>query len=58
MIKHKGKIIGTTAMDFAGPSTFKGRATVKDKCAYEIIIYAYDAQTGNTGVDKVKVTVN
>jgi hypothetical protein len=58
MITYKGKIIGTTAMDFAGPSTFQGTATVKDKGEYEIIVYAYDAQTGNTGVDKVKVTVN
>ena len=58
MIKYKGAIIGTTAMDLAGPSTFQGKVTVKDKGEYEIIVYAYDAQTGNTGVDKVKVTVN
>ena len=25
---------------------------------FEIIVYAFDPQTGNTGVDKVKVTVN
>ncbi len=58
MIKHKGEIVGTTAMDFAGPSTFQGKATVKEKGDYEIIVYAYDEQTGNTGVDKVMVTVN
>ncbi len=45
-------------MDFAGPSTFQGKAIVKEKGEYEIIVYAYDAQTGNTGVDKVVVSVH
>jgi len=58
MVKHKGKIVGNTAMVFAGPSTFQGKATVQDKGEYEIIVYAYDSQTGNTGVDKITVTVN
>jgi hypothetical protein len=58
VIKHKGKIIGTMNMDFAGPSTFQGEAVVKDKGYYELIVYAFDSQTGNTGVDKVKVKVN
>ena len=44
-------------MNYAGPSTFQGEALTKKKGQYEIIIYAYDPQTGNTGVDQVKVTV-
>ncbi len=44
-------------MDFTGPSTFQGKATVEEKGDYEIIVYAYDEQTGNTGVDKVSVVV-
>jgi chitodextrinase len=45
-------------MDFAAPSTFRGEARVSEKGTYEIIIYAYDPQTGNTGVDKVTVEVD
>ena len=44
-------------MNYMGPSAFQGEAVVKKKGQYEIIIYAYDPQTGNTGVDKVKVAV-
>lgn len=58
MVKHKGKIIDTTEMDFSGPSTFQGAATFKEKGEYEVIVYAFDPQTGNAGVDKVNVTVN
>jgi hypothetical protein len=58
MVKYKGKIIDTVALDFAGPSTFQGQAVVKEKGDYEIIVYAFDPQTGNTGVDKVTVKVN
>jgi hypothetical protein len=57
LVKHEGKVIDSVAMNFAGPSAFQGEATVKEKGRYEIIIYAYDPQTGNTGVDRVKVTV-
>lgn len=58
MIKHKGKIIGSTVMNFEGPSTFHGEAVVKEKGEYELIVYAFDPQTGNSGVDRVKVRVN
>ncbi len=58
MVKYNGKIIDTVPLSFAGPSTFQGQASVSEKGDYEIIVYAYDSQTGNTGVGKVKVTVN
>ena len=45
-------------MNFTGPSTFKGEASVSEKGTYEIIVYAYDPQTGNTGVNKATVKVN
>lgn len=57
LVKHEGKIVDSFAMKFTGPSAFQGEATVKKKGQYEIIIYAFDPQTGNSGVDKVKVTV-
>ena len=58
MVKYNGKIIDTVPLSFAGPSTFQGKATVSKKGDYEIIVSAFDPQTGNTGVDKVKVSVN
>jgi len=45
-------------MHFAGPSIFRGEATVKTKGRYEMIVYAFDPQTGNTGVDKTVVQVD
>ena len=58
MVKYNGKIIDTVPLSFAGPSTFQGQATVTNKGNHEIIVYAFDPRTGNTGVDKVKVSVN
>jgi hypothetical protein len=57
LVKYNGRIIDSMAMDFAGPSTFRGKAEVTRKGKYEIIVYAFDPQTGNTGVDKQIVTV-
>ena len=58
MVKYNGKIIDTVPLSFAGPSTFQGQVSVSKKGEYEIIVSAFDPQTGNTGVDKVRVTVN
>jgi len=58
MVKYNGKIINTVPLSFAGPSTFQGQTIVSAKGNYEIIVYAFDSQTGNTGVGKVKVVVN
>jgi len=44
-------------MNFAGPSTFQGTADVSKAGTYEIIVYAFDPKTGNTGVDKKTVIV-
>ena len=57
-MKYNGTIIDTVPLSFSGPSTFQGQAMVSDKGDYEIIVYAFDPQTGNTGVDKVSVRVN
>jgi len=58
LIKHEGRIMDSVTMKFAGPSVFQAEPTVTRKGQYEIIIYAHDPLTGNSGVDKVKVTVN
>ncbi len=58
LVKSKGKITDTVNMNFTGPSTFRGEANVSKKGTYEIVVYAYDPQTGNAGVDKVMVKVD
>jgi len=57
MVKFDGRIIDSVAMNFTEPSTFQGQAVVKQKGDYEIVVYAYDPITGNTGVDRQRVTV-
>lgn len=39
------------------PSTFSGETSL-EKGLYEIMIYAYDPNTGNTGVDKTNIIIN
>lgn len=58
MVKHENKRIETVDLTFAGPSTFHGEAVVTQKGDYEIIVYTFDPHTGNSGVDKAKVSVN
>lgn len=57
MVKQEDKVIETVGLDYAGPSTFSGQAVVKKKGAYELIVYAFDPRTGNSGVDRTTVTV-
>lgn len=57
LVKYNGKIIDSAAMDFAGPSTFEGKAEVSKKGTYEIIVYAFDPRTGNAGADRKSVIV-
>ncbi|UCD35515.1 MAG: hypothetical protein JSU90_01405 [Nitrospiraceae bacterium] len=57
LVKYEGKIVETVGLDYAGPSTFAGQAVVEKKGAYELIVYAFDPRTGNSGVDRTRVTV-
>lgn len=57
LVKYKGEIKDAAALDYAGPSTFQKELTVGIRGDYEVIVYAFDPLTGNTGVDKVKVKV-
>ena len=59
LIKYNGKIIKDINLAYNGsPSTFEGIAPVSQSGTYEVIVYAYDPLSGNTGVDKAVVTVN
>lgn len=59
MVKFNGEVIGDTALSYAGVvSTFAGEYVAKKAGVYEFIVYAYDARTGNTGVDRVSIRVS
>lgn len=57
LIKKEGEIIKTVPLGFTGKtSTYEGSFSPEGS-AYEIIVYAYDPETGNTGVDKTSVVI-
>lgn len=56
LVKHNNEIAGSVPLSFTGTaSTFEGSYDVPEPGVYEIIVYAYDEKTGNTGVDKTTV---
>ncbi len=57
IIKNKGRVVATLPLTYAGkPSQFSATYAAGPG-VYEATIYAYDAYTGNTGVDKVTFIV-
>ncbi len=59
LVKRNGEPGGETTLSYAGTaSQFAGSVDVNEPGVYEVTVYAYDAQTGNTGVDRVTFIVN
>ena len=52
-----GKTSEVTMEQKEKPSTFSGTVKLK-KGLYEVLVYAYDPVTGNTGVDKTNIIIN
>jgi hypothetical protein len=53
LIKRNGKSIGEIPLTFAGEaSRFSGTLEVTEPGNYELAVYAYEAATGNTGLDR------
>lgn len=51
-LKKAGEVIGETTMKYAGhPSQFSGFFKVGEPGTYQVVVYAYDAHNGNTGLD-------
>lgn len=58
LIRRDGAPAGRVPLAFAGTrNRFSGALTVEAPGTYEATIYAYDAATGNTGLDRVTFTV-
>lgn len=53
IVKRDGKRIGEVRLAYAGTtSQFAGSVPVEAPGAYEVIVYAHDQKTGNTGLDR------
>ncbi|NIV16642.1 MAG: hypothetical protein GWN62_36955 [Aliifodinibius sp.] len=58
MIRYNGEIVNTVTLSYSGEtSKFSQNVQVTKPGWYEIIGYAFDPQTGNTGVDRTTVIV-
>lgn len=58
LIKRNVKPLEGIPLRYAGkPSTFEASLDITEGGAYEITVYAYAPQTGNTGVDKTSVVI-
>lgn len=59
ILKKNNEVIATVPMEVKEKAnTFEAAVDLSVPGLYEITIYAYDARTGNTGVDKVNFLVN
>ncbi|HKK30362.1 MAG TPA: hypothetical protein VKA18_08230 [Alphaproteobacteria bacterium] len=53
LIGLEGQDVGEVELAYAGsPSQFSGQVSVDKPGVYDVTIYAYDADTGNTGLDR------
>ncbi|WP_278380120.1 hypothetical protein [Chryseobacterium arthrosphaerae] len=57
ILKKDGKVIKNVDMSLVSTSLFEGNHLINTPGNYELILYAYDKKTGNTGVDKVNYVV-
>ncbi len=59
IVKHNGEVIDTLPLSYANKtSTFEGKLDVTKEGVYELIVYSYDPDTGNTGVDKTTFKIS
>ncbi|WP_340064763.1 hypothetical protein [Ascidiimonas aurantiaca] len=57
LIKRNETPYKEVTMKFADTNLFKGELIITEQGRYEVMVYAYDLRTGNTGVDKVNYVV-
>lgn len=58
MVFRDGRLAGTVPLSYAGePSKFTGTLEVRSSGMYDLRVYAYDPETGNTGVDRTVIRV-
>jgi hypothetical protein len=59
LVKRNGELAGNQSLHFTGiTSQFAGTVEIKEPGTYEVIVYAYDSNNGNTGVDSVTFMIS
>ncbi|MDZ7735955.1 MAG: hypothetical protein U5P41_07510 [Gammaproteobacteria bacterium] len=52
LVRHNGEFLSELPLEYAGEtSRFAGTLTAEQPGSYEITVYAFDPETGNTGLD-------
>jgi len=58
LIYREGKKVGSAPLGISDTTNaFRGSVRLQEPGAYELLIYGYDARTGNTAVDRVNIIV-
>jgi hypothetical protein len=58
LIKKENKLVRELPLQFSGqPSVFSVSFRPEETGEYELIVYAYNPDSGNTGVDRVSFSV-
>ena len=57
ILKKDGEHIKDIDMSLTGINLFEGNINLTSAGNYELIVYAYNAKSGNTGVDKVNYII-
>jgi len=57
IVKREGVKTGEIPLQLVEQNIFEGTLKVKEKGDYELDVYAYNAKTGNTGVDRINFVV-
>jgi len=57
IVKKEGVKTGEIPLQLVEQNIFQGTLKVKEKGDYELDVYAYNAKTGNTGVDRINFVV-
>lgn len=57
MVSKDGQTMDELSLDNPSQNTFTGNLAMTESGYYQITVYAYDAKTGNTGVDTINYVV-
>jgi hypothetical protein len=58
IVMYKGKSHTSLALKLIADNQFEGILSMQEKGIYEIMVYAYDPITGNTGLDRTSLIIN
>ena len=57
IIKLNGEPHDESPLQFISTNLFEATLNIEKEGQYEVIVYAYDSTSGNTGVDKVNYII-